>query len=85
MYNHADNDTFPMKTGTMEGKTKFKQPWMTAGLLNSCRNKHSISEILENPNLQNKKIIEYKNKFITIRINAEKLLLRLNFKNITMI
>jgi len=66
---------FPM-TGQdgMEG-FKLKQPWMTYGLLKSCKKKTKLYvNYLKTPNLTNKiKFTKYRNKFKTVRIKAEKL------------
>ena len=41
IYNRAYDDAFPIIKSTMKGKTKIKQPWMTTGLLKSCKKKTS--------------------------------------------
>ena len=55
-------------------KSRYKQPWMTRGLLKSSRKKSQLYlKYLKNPNENNKGIFTaYRNKFKTVRTRAEK-------------
>lgn len=72
-YSRAYNEAFPHREVTKH-KVKSSQPWMTVGLLKSCKKKNLLYiKYLKCPNQQNKlKFIQYRNKFKTVRINAEK-------------
>jgi hypothetical protein len=73
-YSLAYNSAFPVIIEEKKHKDKFKKPWMTPGLLKSCKKKQTLhTRYIKNPNQQNKKaFIEYRNKFKTIRLNAER-------------
>jgi Reverse transcriptase (RNA-dependent DNA polymerase) len=74
MYKNAYDKSFPLVTRKNKGKSSYKQPWMTRGLLKSSRKKSLLYlKYLKNPNPDSKsKFIAYRNKFKTIRIKAEK-------------
>jgi exonuclease III len=74
-YTQAYNDAFPLREESKnKQKVKFKQPWMTGGLLKSCKKKNLLyTKYMKTPNQQNKQqFVKYRNKFKTVRINAEK-------------
>jgi len=75
IYKNAYDKAFPLASKKSNSNVpKFKQPWMTTGLLKSSKKKASLYlKYLKNPNILNKnKFTEYRNKFKTIRIKAEK-------------
>ena len=74
IYKEAYHEAFPLRSRTGPGKGKCKKPWMTPGLLKSCRNKNLLYlKYLKNPNIENKnKFTKYRNKFKSLRKIAEK-------------
>src|SRR6218665_842071 len=59
---------------TNSKKPTFKQPWMTPGLLKSCKKKNLLYlKFIRSPSVANKeRFIKYRNKFKSIRIKVEK-------------
>src|SRR5688572_4116775 len=65
---------FPIVSRGSKDKLRFKQPWMTRGLLKSSRKKANLYlKYVKNPTSANKrKFIKYRNKFKAIRLAAER-------------
>jgi len=75
VYKTAYDKAFPLVSGKRNTeKPKYIQPWMTPGLLKSCKKKNSLYlKYLKTPNEFNKnRFTAYRNKFKTITIKAEK-------------
>jgi exonuclease III len=84
-YKNAYDQAFPIVSKKNNAKgSRFKQPWMTAGLLKSSKKKASLYlKYIKNPNAYNKnKFTVYRNKFKAIRVKAEKITMHLNSANI---
>ena len=74
-YKHAYDTAFPIvRTSLGPRKHITKQPWMTHGLLKSCKTKNRLyRKFIKNPTTANKtRFITYRNKFKTVRKRAEK-------------
>ena len=73
-YSLAYNTAFPVIIEEKKHRAKFKKPWMTSGILKSCKKKQKLhTRFIKNPNQQTKKAFtEYRNKFKTIRLIAER-------------
>ena len=65
---------FPIVSRGSKDKLRFKQPWMTRGLLKSSRKKANLYlKYVKNPTSANKsKFTKYRNKFKAIRLAAER-------------
>src|SRR5688572_1861759 len=74
LFKTAYNTAFPLKKQKLKAHGGCKQPWMTPGLLKSCRKKSKLYlKFIKNPSHDNKsKFVTYRNKFKTIRIRAER-------------
>ena len=75
LYKNAYDQSFPLETKEIKGRSKIKQPnWMTRGLLKSAKKKSALYlRYLKYPSPSNKsKFVAYRNKFKAIRIRAEK-------------
>src|SRR5688572_2166110 len=73
-YSLAYNSAFPVTIEEKKHRDTFKKPWMTPGLLKSCKKKQLLhTRYIKNPTLNNKKAFtQYRNKFKTVRLNAER-------------
>jgi len=73
-YIGAYDSAFPKKLAEKKSKAIPVQPWMSPGLLKSCQKKNKLYiKYLKDPTIENKtKFNIYRNKFKTIRINAER-------------
>src|ERR1700733_7535395 len=74
LYKGAYDSAFPIGSKSKKAGPIFKQPWMSTGLLKSSRKKTSLYvKYLKKPTTLNKsKFVEYRNRFKSIRIRAEK-------------
>ena len=72
LYKEAYDKAFPIFHE--KHKTHFKQPWMSMGLLKSSRKKAKLYlKYIKNPTVANKlKFTIYRNKFKTLRLQAER-------------
>ena len=60
LYTTEFEKTFPLRTKRKKGKFIKREPWVTQGIINSCRNKHELFKIkLSKPTIEN--ITKYKN------------------------
>ena len=73
-YKDAYDNAFLLVKKNVNIKVRYKQPWMTKGLLKSSKKKSLLYlRYLKNPTPANKtKFTVYRNKFKTIRIGAER-------------
>ena len=73
-FKDAYNIAFPLIKVMVRRRDKFKNPWMTPGLLKSSRQKEKLyKKYLNNPNsLTKANFTNYRNKFKSLRIKAEK-------------
>ena len=71
-YKDAYSRAFPIILA--KNKPRFKQPWMTKGLLKSSKRKAQLYlKYIKNPTLVNKsKFVTYRNKFKALRIQVER-------------
>ena len=74
LFKAAYNTAFPLINKTMNNRNKFKNPWMTTGLLKSSRKKEKLYlKYIKNPTSTNKQIfVTYRNKFKALRILTER-------------
>ena len=81
-YKNAYNEAFPLCPITKKKKFQNNQPWMTSGLLKSCKKKNKLYlKFIRQPNESNKKnFIIYRNKFKALKKKAEKLYYELEFQ-----
>jgi len=81
-YKNAYNKAFPLYSPTKSKKRQNNQPWMTSGLLNSCKKKNKLYlKFIKQPNETNKKnFIIYRNKFKTTKKKAELLYYEIEFQ-----
>src|SRR5688572_9023201 len=81
-YKNAYNKAFPLYSPTKSRKRQNNQPWMTSGLLNSCKKKNKLYlKFIKQPNETNKKnFIIYRNKFKTLKKKAELLYYEIEFQ-----
>jgi len=72
---NAYDQVFPVVQTSQRKSNAPKQPWMTRGLLKSCRKKAKLHlKYIKNPNSESKeKFTKYRNKFRQIRIKAEQM------------
>ena len=70
----AYDKAFPILPKTNHKRDSPKQPWMTTGLIKSCKTKSKLYlKFIKNPTAPNKlKFVTYRNKFKSLRIKAEK-------------
>jgi len=78
----AYNTAFPLVPRSKHKRHSYKQPWMTPGLLKSCKTKSKLYlKFFKNPSLTNKqKFTSFRNKFKTLRIKAERSYYRSYFR-----
>src|SRR6218665_3416337 len=74
LFKVAYDKSFPLLQRTRHKRNFCKQPWMTTGLLKSCRTKSKLYlKMLKHPTATNKeKYVKYRNKFKLLRIKTEK-------------
>ena len=65
------DNCFPI-TYKLKKSCPYKKPWMTSGLLNSCRTKNALYKtFISNPSADNKlKFVQYRNKFKKVKETA---------------
>src|SRR6218665_3680804 len=73
LFKNAYDRVFPLKQISERKTNAPKQPWMTCGLLKSCRKKAKLYlKCIKNPNAENKaKFTRYRNNFRQNRIRAK--------------
>ena len=73
-YKRKYDESFPISEIKFNKRSSPKHPWMTQGLLKSCKTKAKLYlKFIKHPSEQNKnKFVSYRNKFKSIRIQAEK-------------
>ena len=74
LFKAAYDIAFPIVTNINKPRNKFKNPWMSAGLLKSCRTKEKLYlNYIKKPNETTRnKFTKYRNKFKSLRIQAER-------------
>jgi len=74
LFKAAYDKAFPLLPRTRHKRHSPKQPWMTSGLLKSCRTKSKLYlKMIKHPTAANKaKYINYRNKFKSLRIKTER-------------
>ncbi len=84
LFKVAYDKAFPLLQCTRHKRNFFKQPWMTTGLLKSCRTKSKLYlKMLKHPTATNKEnYVKYRNKFKLLRIKTERIYYASEFKNI---
>jgi len=72
-YKNVYNTAFPLYSTDKRKKFCNNQPWMTPGLLKSCKKKNKLYlKFIKQPNVINKNnFITYRNKFKTLKKKAE--------------
>jgi Reverse transcriptase (RNA-dependent DNA polymerase) len=73
MYGEAYNSAFPMKIMNSNRNESPRCPWITEGLLKSCKKKNKLyKKYIKKPNEDNKnKFVIYRNKFKKIKLKAK--------------
>jgi len=73
LFKTAYDSAFPPVHSSTGSHRKFKNPWMTSGLLKSSKIKEKLYiKYIKNPTLKNKQVFTtYRNKFKSLRIKAE--------------
>lgn len=74
LFKAAYDKAFPLLPRTRHKRHSPRQPWMTSGLLKSCRTKSKLYlKMIKHPTATNKaNYISYRNKFKSLRIKTEK-------------
>src|SRR6218665_182305 len=75
LFKNAYDRVFPIKQTSERKHNAPRQPWMTCGLLKSCKkNVKLYLKYIKNPNSEHKeKFTRYRNKFTQIRIRAKQM------------